>query len=176
MILRWNKQYPDKRRCIMYKRILVPLDGSRFSSYTLIPAYEIADRFNSEIIFLRVIEPARSIAVSGGNFILSESPHSAALTMDIALEEESRQVKRAKSYLKRKTKTGRCNSTKCKYRVRVGYPGEEIITVAKNEKVDLIIMSSHSRGGIKRAILGSVTDKVIRKSKNSVLVIHPKSS
>lgn len=159
----------------MFKRILVPLDGSKFSSRALIYAHEIADNFDSEIILLRVVEPARPMAVAGGTFGATESPQAAKISMEVALEEEKRHVEQATKYLQRKTRIGRCDQARCKYQVKVGVPGEQIIKVAKDEKVDLVVMSEHGRGGIKRAILGSVADEVIRKSTNPVLVIRPKS-
>ena len=159
----------------MFKRILVPLDGSKFSSRALIYAHEIADSFNSEIILLRVVEPVRPLAVAGGTFGTTESPQAAKISMQIALEEEKRHIEKATRYLKRKAKTGKCDHVRCKYQVRAGAPGKQIINTAKDEKVDLIVMSEHGWGGIKRAILGSVADEVIRKSKKPVLIIRPRS-
>jgi nucleotide-binding universal stress UspA family protein len=159
----------------MFKNILVPLDGSRFSSHALLYAHEIADNFSSELILLRVVEPARPMAVAGGTFGMAQSPQAAKISMEVALEEEKRHVEQATRYLQRKARTGKCDHVKCKYQVQVGAPGEQIIKTAKAEKVDLIVMSEHGRGGIKRALLGSVADEVIRKSAKPVLVIRPKS-
>ena len=159
----------------MFKNILVPLDGSRFSSRALLYAYEIADNFNSEIILLRVVEAVRPMAVAGGTFGTTQSPQAAKISMEVALEEEKRHFEQATRYLKRKARTGKCNHIRCTYQVKVGTPAEQIIKTAKAEKVDLIVMSEHGRGGIKRAILGSVADEVIRKSTKPVLVVRPRS-
>lgn len=159
----------------MFKNILVPLDGSRFSSRALIYAYEIADNFHADIILLRVVEPARPMAVAGGTFGMIQSPQAAKISMEVALEEEKRHIEQARRYLQRKARTGKYDHVKCEYRVEVGAPGEQIIKTAKAEKVDLIVMSEHGWGGIKRAILGSVADEVIRKSAKPVLIIRPKS-
>jgi nucleotide-binding universal stress UspA family protein len=159
----------------MFKRILVPLDGSKFSSRALLYAHEIADNFDSEMILLRVVEPARPMAVAGGTFGTAQSPQAAKLSMEVALKEQKRHVELATRYLQRKSRTGNCDQVKCKYRVTTGNSGEQIIKAAIDEKVDLIVMSAHGRGGIKRAILGSVADEVIRESTKPVLVIRPKS-
>jgi nucleotide-binding universal stress UspA family protein len=95
--------------------------------------------------------------------------------MEVAPEEEKQRVKQATKYLKRATLTGKCDQVRCKYRVKVGTPSVQIIKAAKVEKVNLMVTSAHGRGGIKRAILGSVADEVIRKSTRAIIVIRPKS-
>jgi len=159
----------------MFSRILVPLDGSKFSSRALNYAFEIGNSFNSEIILLRVVEPVRPIAIASGTFGATESPQAAKISMEVALEEEKQHVDKATRYLRQKARTGNCHQVRCEYRVSVGNPAEQIIQTAKAEKIDLIVLSEHGRGGIKRAILGSVADEVIRKSTKPVLVIRPKS-
>jgi nucleotide-binding universal stress UspA family protein len=58
-------------------------------------------------------------------------------------------------------------------RVAQGAPADKIIETAKNEGVDLIIMATHGRKGLERAIFGSVCDKVVRTSPCPVLTINP---
>jgi nucleotide-binding universal stress UspA family protein len=53
-----------------------------------------------------------------------------------------------------------------------GNPWEEISTVAKSEKADLIVMGTHGRRGVARALLGSVAERVLRTSAIPVLVVH----
>ncbi len=54
-----------------------------------------------------------------------------------------------------------------------GAPADKILEVAQKEGVDLIIMGTHGRKGLERAIFGSVCDKVVRNSKIPVLTIYP---
>lgn len=54
-----------------------------------------------------------------------------------------------------------------------GAPADKILEVAQKEGVDLIIMGTHGRRGLERAIFGSVCDKVVRNSKIPVLTIYP---
>lgn len=54
-----------------------------------------------------------------------------------------------------------------------GPPADKILEVAQKEGVDLIIMGTHGRKGLERAIFGSVCDKVVRNSKIPVLTIYP---
>ncbi|MDJ0807303.1 MAG: universal stress protein [Gammaproteobacteria bacterium] len=62
----------------------------------------------------------------------------------------------------------RCNS-----QIREGHPSREIVRAAKKLGVDLVIVGSHGLGGIKRFLLGSVSDKVLAYACCSVLIIRP---
>jgi nucleotide-binding universal stress UspA family protein len=62
---------------------------------------------------------------------------------------------------------------KVEARVAQGSPAEKIIEAAQKESVDLIIMGTHGRKGIERAIFGSVCDKVVRNAPCPVLTINP---
>ncbi len=62
---------------------------------------------------------------------------------------------------------------KVEARVAQGAPAEKIIQTAKAEGVDLIIMATHGRKGLERAIFGSVCDKVVRTAPCPVLTINP---
>ncbi|MDD3043281.1 MAG: universal stress protein [Methanosarcinaceae archaeon] len=53
-----------------------------------------------------------------------------------------------------------------------GHPAEELIDFAKKERIDLIVLGSHGKSGIERFLLGSVSEKVIRNSKVSVLLVR----
>lgn len=55
--------------------------------------------------------------------------------------------------------------------VKVGFPAEVIIEVAKKEKADLIIISATGKSGLHRFILGSVTEKVLKTSEIDVLLV-----
>lgn len=58
-------------------------------------------------------------------------------------------------------------------RVVTGYAAEEILRVAEEDKVDLIVMGTHGRVGIDRILFGSVAEKVVKNSAIPVLTIRP---
>jgi nucleotide-binding universal stress UspA family protein len=62
---------------------------------------------------------------------------------------------------------------KLEARVVQGSPAEKILEVAAQEGVDLIIMGTHGRKGLERALFGSVCDKVVRNSRIPVLTVYP---
>jgi universal stress protein A len=61
----------------------------------------------------------------------------------------------------------------CHHRFAQGMPAEGILGVAKQENVDLIVMSSHGRSGLSRLLMGSVAEEVLRGSACPVLIVKP---
>ncbi|BCS88743.1 universal stress protein [Pseudodesulfovibrio sediminis] len=59
-------------------------------------------------------------------------------------------------------------------KVVTGYPAEEILTIAEDEKCDMIVMGTHGRKGIDRILFGSVAEKVVKSSAAPVLTVRPK--
>ncbi|MBV8136230.1 MAG: universal stress protein [Deltaproteobacteria bacterium] len=60
---------------------------------------------------------------------------------------------------------------RCESMVRVGKPAEQIVTAADELEVDLIVMATHDRGDVSRAIFGSVAESVLRTSHRPVLTV-----
>lgn len=140
-----------------YKRILVPLDGSRHSKRALIKANEIGKEFGSELVLLNVINNV---------FVPQMETFDLELAMNFSEEARSESkdiLENAKSYI-----------TSYPYKVETitveGDPVTTILNVAEEEEVDLIAMGSKGMGAISRAIMGSVSTEVVHKSKVSVLI------
>lgn len=159
----------------MFERILVPLDGSRFGSRALKYAKEIAKHFNSEMILLQVVKPAIPVPVTSGLTQGSESPVTAEIAIEAARAEDKKNTTRAKQYLSRQTRDLKSQNIEVSYKMIPGEPADSIMAFARKQKIDLIVMSSHGKGGLKRAIMGSVADVVIREAGKPVLVVRPKN-
>ena len=160
----------------MFKHILVPLDGSRFSSRALPYAIEVAHRFGAEAILLQVVKPATPVATTTGMAPGTASPATAEIAVQAALEEEKRNAARAKRYLGSKVREIRSKDIKVSYQAVVGDPAQSIMEFSKKEYVDLVVMTTHGKSGLKRAVMGSVADAVIRESGKPVLVVRPQTS
>jgi len=158
----------------MFKRLLVPLDGSRFGSRALRYATEIAQRFGAEVILIRVIRPTTPVIAAGTHGIAS--PVESEIAVQAALEADKRNAARAKRYLRDKVRSIRSRHTKASYQVAIGDPAQSIMEFSKKEKIDLVVMTTHGKSGLKRAIMGSIADVVIRESGKPVLVIRPQTS
>lgn len=61
----------------------------------------------------------------------------------------------------------------CTTHIVQGYPADAILQVAKEEKVDMVVVGSHGHRGVEEVLLGSVAEKIIRKSHVPVLVVRP---
>jgi nucleotide-binding universal stress UspA family protein len=159
----------------MFKRILVPLDGSRFGSRAIQYATDVAQRFAAEVILMQVVKPTTLVPATTGMAPGIEGLAPAEITVQAALEEDKRNAAYAKRYLSGKAREIRSQGIKVKYEVIIGEPAQSIKKFAQKGHIDLVVMTTHGKSGLKRAIMGSVADAVIRESGKPVLVVRPKS-
>jgi nucleotide-binding universal stress UspA family protein len=141
------------------KRILVAVDFTETSDKAFDFALELAAKFDAEVTAVHAFE----IPVIG-------FPDGALVaTADIAsrIQEAARQGLDAAV----SARQGR-GGVKIEGVLREGSAQEEIKTVAEGHKCDLIVIGTHGRKGLARALLGSVAENVIRTVKIPVMVIH----
>ena len=143
----------------MYKKILVPLDGSSLAETILPHARNLARPEDAEIILLQVP------VVPSAEFMA----HNSTLTSNIIknLEEES------KAYLKREIARLKSEGANVSGITREGPVAETILAVAKETKADAIAMCTYGRTGVQRLLMGSVAEKVVRLSHIPVILLHP---
>ena len=80
-----------------------------------------------------------------------------------------------KQYLSGKVRKLKPRGIKAEYNVIVGDPAQSIMRFAQKDHIDLLIMTTHGKGGIKRAVMGSITGEVVRESGKPVLVVNPQA-
>jgi nucleotide-binding universal stress UspA family protein len=142
----------------MYKKILVPLDGSDLSEAVLDHVAAIAKGCQvPEVILIRVREPL-------------DNSVRATLDPEIAEELDQAYNDEAASYLKKIASKLDKKSVSVKIEVLEGNPAEEIIKYSKENKIDLIVMSTHGRSGFSRLVFGSVANKVLRQTEVPILL------
>jgi nucleotide-binding universal stress UspA family protein len=143
----------------MYKKILVPLDGSEISEAALPHAEAIAKSEGAEIILLRVpmIPPAE---------FFSRDP---AIAVKIQEEEEAEAIE----YVNKKKDELEKDNIKVSVILQEGPVPDTILSVADDIHADMITMSTHGRTGIKRWLMGSVADRVVNHAHIPVMLIHP---
>ena len=157
----------------MFRRILVPLDGSRLSGQALSYAIDIAKRYQSKVIIMRVVPPATVVPSSTATEI-GIDPAAARIAVQSARIQDRAHVERVRRYLQQKLRAITGKGIDGIYHIAVGEPGKAIIRHAAEVKADLIVMMTSGKGGLKRAILGSVADEVTRKAGVPVLLIPKK--
>lgn len=149
---------------IAVKNILVPTDFSDFSKLALDYAVTFAKTFGAKIIVLHVT-PEREL-----DAIRQVSPYFDPGKLEGFLEQRQLEDrKRLDEFIPSESKKG----IEVEAIHKVGIPFVEIIRIAKQKKVDLIVMTTHGRSGLSHAIFGSVAEKVVRKSACPVLSIRP---
>lgn len=140
--------------------ILVPLDGSRLGESVLKHALELADPGVTRITLVRVVEPAHV----GPEFAIN-------VQSDTLIEER---VEGAHDYLKELAAELRSEGHVVDTDVVVATsPATAILNYATVNTADIICMATHGRTGVKRLLLGSVADKVMRGASVPILLYRP---
>jgi len=149
----------------MYKRVLIPLDGSRFAESSLehLQAVTLASKLES-VVLVRVVMP---LLVHAKDFL--EAEH--------AREAEDKQEAAAREYLQktaaRLKKLGLPVETEL---IIDGEPAMKVLEAAREHKADLIIMSTHGTTGFAPWLFGSVTHRVLSHSEVPVLMVVPQGA
>jgi nucleotide-binding universal stress UspA family protein len=152
----------------MFETVIVPLDGSELAEAAIVPAREIAEKFGSQLLLLRAIEPMSHLIATQPPSLL-ESPASAEANVELIEQVVHAERDEATKYLDEvQARIG----GRTEYAVVEGQPGDAIAEVAQERGAGLVVMSSHGRGGLGRVIFGSVADTVLRNSHIPVMLIR----
>lgn len=144
------------------KRILAPTDFSEHSNHALRSAAEMARQFEAKLLLLHVVSNEALESISKAHV----PPH----PVDRVYEDLSQEIH--EQYLTYVPPEIR-KAIETEILVLPGVPFLEIIRVARLKGVDLIVMATHGRTGLSHALMGSVTEKVVRKAPCPVLSIRP---
>lgn len=146
----------------MFNKILVPVDGSESAWRALDQGLVLSDKFGGEVIVLTVIQPynnAALLAVPLDHNIISQSNNDLKQVGDEVLHRAEERVKAAK------------HDGKVSYEMEVGHPSERILTAAKENGADAIVLGSRGLSGIAEFFLGSVSSKIAQYAAIPVLIV-----
>lgn len=146
----------------MYKKILVPLDGSRRAEAILPHVEELAHHFDAKIIFLEIIEPIKLYAPMDSYVPSYESFQ----------QNHELVTSEAKTYLQNLVGEFREKKISASLIVEEGPIVSKIIEVSNRESVDLIAMASHGRTGLAHVFYGSVAAGVLHRIDRPLLLIR----
>ena len=142
----------------MFTRILYPTDFSDVSKKPLAYIKQLKEAGTKEVIVLHVIDEGQIEAVvlygRGNSCVFIDKMEQEARREVAAIEKELRDSGFVVNSI-----------------VKAGIPLREILSVEEDEKVSLIVVGSHGKTNLKEMLIGSVSEKVIRRSKSPVLVI-----
>jgi nucleotide-binding universal stress UspA family protein len=145
----------------MFKRILIPTDGSVLSRKAIKAGVRLAKALRAKVTAYYAMEMFQPYVYGDGTVIDSA-------TLD-AFEQRARQ--QGQKYLAEVEKAAKTAGVGCeKVMTKPVTPYQGIIDAARKRKCDVIFMASHGRGEFASLILGSVTHKVLAKSKVPVIV------
>jgi nucleotide-binding universal stress UspA family protein len=145
----------------MFRKILVPLDGSQLSERALLPALQLAGQARAQLVLLSVPYLKHMFVQEHGTYGFLLPHESLALTR-----------RELHHYLAGLQTRYVSPELTIETRVSDGEEAHQILKVAASEAVDLIVMSSHGRSGLSRLVLGSVTEEVVQRAPCPVWVVR----
>lgn len=145
----------------MYKKILVPLDGSNLAEKVLPHVTALAKGSGAEVTLATVVE--LSLGIGGSKL---EAFPQAAAEQKAALRAE------ATVYLEKVQRALRDQGVVARVVALEGDVASQIIAYAEQQSFDLIAMATHGRSGIDRFVMGSIAEKVVRSTITPVLLIR----
>jgi nucleotide-binding universal stress UspA family protein len=142
--------------------ILLPTDFSDCANYALSYATSLARQFGARIICVHVVEPVvPTVGYTG-------------ITEPLPIADISEQLEdSATRELPKIAECEECSGLDVEEVIAHGDAAAEIVRVAKEREVDLIVLSSHGRTGLGRILFGSTAEAVVRHASCPVLVVKP---
>ena len=143
----------------MYKKILVPLDGSPLAEAVLPHAEALAKSEHAEIVILRIPN------VPASEFLARDPMIAEIIYKEMEKESED--------YVHTKVTELKKDNIMVTGITKDGPVPETILDVADETHADMIAMSTHGRTGVSRWLMGSVADKIVHHAHIPVMLIHP---
>ncbi len=154
----------------LYKKILIATDGSEHTEKAITHAIELAKLTGAglhAVYVISIVSPHATLEIK------SDSDTGSYRTIDASIEGLKKILRhegdKAIKYIEEQAKTEGVDVTKW---IMEGQPAKEILKLAEEESVDIIVMGTLGRSGIEKFLLGSVADKVVRGSRIPVLVVR----
>jgi len=146
----------------MYKKILVPLDGSKIAEKILPHVESLAGRYQANVFLLTVLDYMFATSIEGA-------------FVEFSKRDYDQKSKAAESYLKGIAGELREKKIPAEIRVAQGKAVSSILEIAASENVDLIAMASHGGGALARVFYGSVASGVLNRVDRALLIIRSRN-
>jgi len=148
----------------MFERILIATDGSKHSERAAEVGIEMAKLYGSAITALFVVDIGLEYSPLGD--LISKAADDMIAGIRSNLQKQGDEATRSVKEMAEKAGIAAAR------KITEGYPSEDIIHVAEEGDMGLIVMGGIGATGLERFLLGSVADKVVRSSKIPVLVVR----
>ena len=147
----------------MYDNILVPTDGSKTAENAVDQAVDIASKYGATVHALYVVD------VDATSYSLGTEQVDRIRQGNLAeMTEVKEDADEATGYVRNRASE---HGVDVEEHITAGEPARAIRKFVEDNDIDLVVMGSHGRSGLKRVILGSVTEKVLRRTRLPVLVV-----
>ena len=143
----------------MFDHVLIPTDGSDPAKPAVEMALDLAETHDATLHVLFIVDQPTSVSSMGEGFS----------GLDDLLDTLEERGHEATGVIVEQARERDIETTAA---VRRGNPHDDILTYADEHDIDVIVMGTHGRTGVKRALLGSVTENVVRHSEIPVLTVH----
>lgn len=143
----------------MFDRILIPTDGSDAVTPAVEKAIDLAETHDATLHALYIVDQPATVSGTGQGFA----------GLDSLLETLEREGREATNAI---ADQAQAKGVETETAVELGNPHDDILNYAERHDVNLIVLGTHGRTGVKRALLGSVTEDVVRHSEIPVLTVH----
>jgi nucleotide-binding universal stress UspA family protein len=143
-----------------FKKVLCPTDFSAPSCEAVSAASEVARMFSAPLVLVHVVQPLPAAAAAASGYPIDVEALESAL------------VKHATQQLHEFARTHVAKDVRTVVRAVRGSVAAQILDVASDEGVDLIVISTHGETGLRHVLLGSVAEKVVRTAACPVLTVH----
>jgi nucleotide-binding universal stress UspA family protein len=148
---------------IEWKRILCPVDFSETARVAMETAIELASKFDAEILLVHAY-PIPGYTFPDGSVVAS-----ARMMQELADQA-------AKHLAEWRREAEALGAAPVEAVTAAGEPASEILGHAARHGIDLLVLGTHGRSGLEHALLGSVTERVVRKARCHVLTVHPSTA
>ncbi len=152
---------------VLYKKILLPLDGSEFSAEALPHAEEMARSSGAKLVLFQVV-------ADKPDYVIAQAEGVGVTTVTHDDSKRNQALDAAQSYLDDLVGSLRHRQIDASGDIGSGDPATAIVEYARHEAIDLVVMSTHGRTGLARWTYGSVAHKVLQAAPCAVLVVRPK--
>jgi nucleotide-binding universal stress UspA family protein len=150
---------------LQIRHIVVPMDFSGYARQALTCAVPLAHKCRAKISLVHVVQPPTVSAwrgIPGGGHYLNMQAHNLVAVAETQLDDLATQLLP--------------NDVRGRTIVREGNAGAEVVAVAKHLKANLIVLSNTGRSGLRRILLGSTAERIVRHAHCPVLTVRRKQS
>ena len=154
------------------KKILYPTDMSETSNHAFSYAASLANRYGALITILHVIKDVMPTSENLVTNVIGNSKWQELLDRNKTDVVEKIRLRLEKFCEETKAELSSCPFLMEEVIVKIGNPVEEIVQEVDQKDYDIVIMGAHGHGAIAGAVMGSVSRRVVRRSRTPVLVVR----